>query len=242
MAEENIFSKLSAVDVNEHLDKKESGKDKYGRTITLSYLSWAWAWDYFKKICPNAKYEIRHWNDRPYMYDENLGYMVETSITANNETHTMWLPVMDSSNSAMKATQQVFAIKRKDGTTYNKIVAPATMFDINKTIMRCLVKNMAMFGLGLYIYAGEDLPTDNDTYEQPKTTIEQQVGDSIPFATPAPQTREWANAEIFAQMLEFCDTVDAVQDCLNQQRNNPNLQTLIPLATAKKHQIEQRRQ
>jgi hypothetical protein len=49
---------------------------------------------------------------------------------------------------------------------------------------------------------------------------------------------QWANAEIFAQMLEFCDTVDAVQECLNQQRANPNLQTLIPLATAKKHAIE----
>lgn len=73
---------------------------------------------------------------------------------------------------------------------------------------------------------------------QSKPTIEQQVGDSIRLTAPAPQTREWANAEIFEQMLEFCDTVDAVQDCLNQQRNNPNLQTLIPLATAKKHQIE----
>lgn len=84
----------------------------------------------------------------------------------------------------------------------------------------------------------DNRPTQSTPRKQP--TTEQQVGDSIPFATPAPQTRDWADAEIFGQMLEFCDTVDAVQDALNQQRNNPNLQTLIPLATAKKHQIEQR--
>lgn len=98
---------------------------------------------------------------------------------------------------------------------------------------------------GMGIATAEEVQTaiahqENNDYPtvQSKPTIEQQVGDSKPFAAPTPQTREWANAEIFAQMLEFCDTVDAVQDCLNQQRNNPNLQTLIPLATAKKHQIE----
>lgn len=138
MTDKSIFSQLTSIDVNDHIDKKETGKDRFGRAITLSYLSWAWAWDYFKKACPDAKYEIRHWDNRPYLYDENLGYMVETSITANGETHAMWLPVMDGTNSAMKATQQTFAMKRKDGTTYNKVVAPATMFDINKTIMRCL--------------------------------------------------------------------------------------------------------
>jgi hypothetical protein len=80
------------------------------------------------------------------------------------------------------------------------------------------------------------IPTEGDndadatTHElAARKTVQQQQ---------APKTTQWANAEIFAQMLEFCDTVDAVQDCLNQQRANPNLQTLIPLATAKKHAIE----
>lgn len=80
------------------------------------------------------------------------------------------------------------------------------------------------------------IPTEGDndadatTHElAARKTVQQQQ---------APKTTQWANAEIFAQMLEFCDTVDAVQECLNQQRTNPNLQTLIPLATAKKHAIE----
>lgn len=76
------------------------------------------------------------------------------------------------------------------------------------------------------------------TAEEVQTAIAHQENDDYPQQQQAPKTTQWANAEIFEQMLEFCDTVDAVQDCLNQQRNNPNLQTLIPLATAKKHQIE----
>jgi hypothetical protein len=162
MADKTMFEILAATDCSAHVEKKETGKDKYGNKIELSYLSWAWAWDYFKKALPDAKYEIKHWEGKPYIYDEFLGFMVETSITAGGETHTMWLPVMDGTNSAMKTEPQKFVMKRKDGTTYDKIVAAATMFDINKTIMRCLVKNMAMFGLGLYIYAGEDLPSDSD--------------------------------------------------------------------------------
>lgn len=70
----------------------------------------------------------------------------------------MWLPVMDNRNEAMLDHDR--QVKYKN---YTVTVPAATMFDINKTIMRCLVKNLAMFGLGLGIYAGEDLPIDIDT-------------------------------------------------------------------------------
>ena len=80
--------------------------------------------------------------------------MVFTSVTIEGLTHSMWLPVMDSSNKAMKSEGYTYDTKFKKDIS----VEPATMFDVNKAIMRCLVKNLAMFGLGLYIYAGEDLP------------------------------------------------------------------------------------
>lgn len=95
--------------------------------------------------------------------------MVETSITAGGETYTMWLPVMDNTNHSM--LDKPYKIQTK----FNTIdVAAATMFDINKNIMRCLVKNMAMFGLGLYIYAGEDLPADTEEKQVPakKTAVD----------------------------------------------------------------------
>lgn len=138
-----LFGNLIGLNVNEKTEKKNG----------LTYLSWAWAWAEFKKACPDATYEVVKFNGLPYVYDENIGYMVYTTVTACGITHEMWLPVMDGANNAMKAVP--YTLKK-----YNKEVqvSAATMFDINKAVMRCLTKNLAMFGLGLYIYAGEDLP------------------------------------------------------------------------------------
>lgn len=140
------FDTLFEVNVNDHVEKKNG----------LSYLSWAYAWADIKKRYPNATYEIKRFGETnlPYVYDQNTGYMVFTSVTIDDLTHEMWLPVMDSANKAMKSAPYTYNTKYKKGL----VVEAATMFDINKTIMRCLVKNLAMFGLGLYIYAGEDLP------------------------------------------------------------------------------------
>lgn len=146
MNQEALFAKLFATNVNDHTEQKNG----------LTYLSWAWAWAEFKKVCPDATYEIvKQENGLPYAYDPNTGYMVYTRVTACGVTHEMWLPVMDSGNNAMKAEPYEVSTKYK---TYD--VSAATMFDVNKAIMRCLTKNLAMFGLGLYIYAGEDLPED----------------------------------------------------------------------------------
>jgi hypothetical protein len=143
-----VFEELNSINVNDKTEKKKSGGTE------LTYLSWTWAWAEVKKRYPNAHYEIVMHNGLPYVYDENTGYMVFTNVTIEGITHTMWLPVMDGANKAMKNQPYTYSTK------YNgeKTVDAATMFDVNKTIMRCLVKNLAMFGLGLYIYAGEDLP------------------------------------------------------------------------------------
>lgn len=146
----SVFETLNAIDVNGHTEKKNG----------LTYLSWAWAWAEVKKLYPDATYVVYHdERHRPYFEDANLGYMCYTSVTIENETLEMWLPVMDSANNAMKAEAYDFSTFSKYGEKKHHVAA-ATMFDINKTIMRCLVKNLAMFGLGLYIYAGEDLPEE----------------------------------------------------------------------------------
>jgi len=94
-------------------------------------------------------------------YDETLGFMCHSSVTIDGETLSMWLPVMDGANKAMKKEGYSYTTRYGD-----KQVASATMFDINKTMMRCLVKNLAMFGMGIYIYAGEDLPESNEAVVQ----------------------------------------------------------------------------
>ena len=148
------FEELSKISVIEHTENKNG----------LTYLSWTWAWSEIKKQCPDANYEIEKFeNNLPYTYDENTGYMVFTKMTIDNQTYEMWLPVMDGNNKAMLNHPYTYKVKEyKDGKWtggyIEKSVEPASMFDINKTIMRCLVKNIAMFGLGIYIYAGEDMP------------------------------------------------------------------------------------
>lgn len=148
------FEKLSTINVNEHTESKNG----------LTYLSWTWAWSEIKKQCPDATYEIEKFdNNLPYVYDENTGYMVFTKMTINEMTYEMFLPVMDGNNKAMLNHSYTYEVKEYENGKWNgkyktKSVEPASMFDINKTIMRCLVKNIAMFGLGIYIYAGEDMP------------------------------------------------------------------------------------
>ena len=140
--------------------------DKIEKKNKLSYMSWSWAWSEILKNKPKATYEIKKFeNNLPYVYDEKTGYMVFTSVTIDGLTHEMWLPVMDGANKAMKAHSYTYKVKeyidrKPTGKFIDKNVEAATMFDINKTIMRCLVKNLAMFGLGLHIYSGEDLPEE----------------------------------------------------------------------------------
>lgn len=127
--------------------------EKTEKKGNLTYLSWAFAWAEFKKVYPKATYSIDQFNGTFCTGNDKLGYMVHTQVTADDLTYEMWLPVMDMRN--------------------NTILQPK-MTEVNKTIMRCLTKNLAMFGLGLYIYAGEDIPNeDNDNDGADKQTPPQ---------------------------------------------------------------------
>ncbi len=121
--------------------------DKTEKKGNLTYLSWAWAWAEFKKAYPEANYKVDRFDGSYCTGNEKMGYMVRTEVTAGEITHEMWLPVMDHKN--------------------NSILQPK-MTEVNKSIMRCLAKNIGMFGLGLYIYAGEDLPETEDDDGQQK--------------------------------------------------------------------------
>lgn len=160
--EKTTYEKLSAINVNDKVEKKNG----------LTYLSWAWAWAEVKKVCPDATYQVIEdpTTNKPYFYDENLGYLVMTEVTIEGETLEMWLPVMDGANKSMMAKPYTYQTRYGE-----KTVEAATMFDINKTLMRCLVKNLAMFGMGIYIYAGEDLPEGETTTVTATTTIEPEL-------------------------------------------------------------------
>lgn len=136
----------------------------------LTYLSWAKAWQEVLKADPHATYDIERFNGLPYCGEGEVGYMVFTRVTILGETKGMQLPVMDNVNNPLKAHPYTYKVKKYewDEVKHKKVatgweeksVEPITMFDVNKAIMRCLAKNIALFGLGLYIYTGEDLPIE----------------------------------------------------------------------------------
>lgn len=142
----NYFKQMFAVNVNDKLDQKNG----------LSYLSWAWAWAETKKIDPRAKqvvhyfpYEGNHDVKVPYLKTPN-GFFVQVSVTIHGHTETEMLPVLDHRN---------------------KPIANPNAFEINKNQKRCLVKAIALHGLGLYVYAGEDIPEGAEG--GPKTITEK---------------------------------------------------------------------
>jgi hypothetical protein len=124
----------------------------------LSYLSWAWAWAEVLKIDPGAWWNSHEWNDRPAMFLPDGTAMVKVSVEVKGNTKTCVLPVMDNRNRA---------------------IANPDAFAINTAIMRCLAKAIAMHGLGLYIYAGEDLPESEKVEPNPEVLAQiSAVGDS----------------------------------------------------------------
>lgn len=102
----------------------------------FSYLSWAYAVDVLRKHDPTATWEVMRFDGMPYMKTE-CGYFVEVAVTVKGITLSQIHPVLNN---------------------YNKPIPQPNSFDINTSIQRCLVKAIALHGLGLYIYAGEDLP------------------------------------------------------------------------------------
>ena len=111
--------------------------DHTERKGNLTYLSWAWAWAEVLKIDPAARYTVHEWSDMPVCYLRNGTALVKVSVEIKGDIKTCLLPVMDNRN---------------------KSIVDPDSFAINTAIMRCLTKCIALFGLGLYIFAGEDLP------------------------------------------------------------------------------------
>jgi hypothetical protein len=179
-SKKTVFERLSAINVNIHIEKKKD----------LSYLSWAWAWSETKRACPDATYKIGETD-----YDESLGFMCHTTVTIEGETLEMWLPVMDGANKSMLKKSYTYTTRYGD-----KSVEAATTFDINKTIMRCLVKNLAMFGLGIYIYAGEDLPEAEKTeVVMPKAPVKPEQKEESEKITLKKDSENWNNVVKYIQ-------------------------------------------
>ena len=144
----SVFETLNAVNVNSHTEKKNN----------LTYLSWAWAWAEVKKAFPDARYTIYETPDGCIYWTDGRTCWVKTGVTINGLENIEYLPVMDFRNTAIPLDK-------------------VTSTDVNKAIQRSLTKACARHGLGLYIYAGEDLPESEQTEQKatptsPETTLQ----------------------------------------------------------------------
>ena len=205
----DVFETLSAVDVTGHIEEKDTGR------VKLKYLSWAWAWYEVRKRYPNATYTIiKNENGLPYFVDPQLGIMVYTSVTIGEEEHTMWLPVMDGANNPMRL--EPYDIPTNYG---KKHVNAATMFDINKTIMRCLTKNLGMFGIGLALYAGEDLFDDTDGNKGVEATLKTKPA-TKPVANTAANAQAEASYDVSALIKELDARVQAMVKTMTAEQKD----------------------
>ena len=148
-SEKSVFEVLSAINVNEHTEKKNG----------LTYLAWAWAWQEVKKNYPDATYTIYENANGMNYHTDGRTCWVKTGVTICGLEHIEYLPVMDYRNASIP-------------------VDKVTSFDVNKAIQRSLTKAVARHGLGLYIYAGEDLPEAQSTGEA-KSTGDDKFGAAI---------------------------------------------------------------
>lgn len=140
MEKKSIFQTLNDINVNGHTEVKDTGR------VRLTYLSWAWAWAEVKKNYPDATYTVYEnangWN----YHTDGRTCWVKTGVTIEGMEHIEYLPVMDNRNNSIPADK-------------------VTSMDVNKAIQRSLTKAAARHGLGLYIYAGEDLPETESVQE-----------------------------------------------------------------------------
>ena len=125
----SIFETLFEINVNERIEKKNG----------LSYLSWAYAWAEVKKLYPSSNYKVYETENGCIYFTDGKTCWVKTGVTIDDLEHIEYLPVMDYRNKSI-------------------LLENVTSFDVNKSIQRSLTKALARHGLGLYIYAGEDLP------------------------------------------------------------------------------------
>ena len=192
---DNYFNDLYAVNVNGHTEKKNG----------LTYLSWAWAWGEIKKRHPDATYTVYENADGWNYHTDGRTCWVKTGVTVNGIEHIEYLPVMDYKNKSIA-------------------VENVTSFDVNKAIQRSLTKACARHGLGLYIYAGEDLPEEEAAEKQDASRNAKNIAANNIISALA-KARGKSDAEILnalmrqiskpegttIESLEYDDLMDAIK-------------------------------
>lgn len=154
--ENNYFKVLNSINVSSKTEEKNG----------LTYLSWAWAWAEIKKLHPDATYTIYENSSNLFYHTDGKTCWVKTGVTVNGIEHIEYLPVMDNKNKSIN-------------------LESVTSFDVNKAIQRSLTKACARHGVGLYIYAGEDLPENEQDVSKPKQDVKKIAAKPLQEVDPS---------------------------------------------------------
>lgn len=188
--EKSVFGVLNAINCNGHTEKKNG----------LTYLAWAWAWQMVKENYPTAFYTIYENADGLNYHTDGRTCWVKTGVTIEGLEHIEYLPVMDYRNASIPKDK-------------------VTSMDVNKAIQRSLTKACARHGLGLYIYAGEDLPSGE--------AEKMSADDEADFELACQRMKEaknrdelvaiWNDCPKFHTRQEFVDRLNARQGEFSNQ-------------------------
>ena len=238
----SVFASLKSIDVSKDIDKKETNGRK------LSYLSWATAYERMMTFDPNATWRVAEFGEDgievdadskglPYQKLGNLGYFVKTYVTIGGETKSMFLPIMDMRNNAVKDHPYVVELK-----SYKYPVNPLDSMILNKAILRCFVKTLALFGLGINLYQGEDLPTDDDLVTKDGELVPNILGNlpgvkaketpkeenaPIPAKTPATKTK----AGVTPAPVEAPPATTTEAKATPTPESSPEEEIVVPIGT-----------
>lgn len=183
MCTTSVFATLSVIDCKEHIEKKNN----------LSYLSWAWAWQILKENFPSATYTIYENAEGLNYHTDGRTCWVKTGVTVEGIEHIEYLPIMDYRNASIPRDK-------------------VTSFDVNKAIQRSLTKAVARHGLGLYIYAGEDIP---DPHDDELREMVYAHGASQNQSAPAPKAKQTMDQN-HKGWQKMCDSVAEGKYTINQ--------------------------
>ena len=192
MAEMSVFQVLNSINCNEHTEQKNG----------MTYLSWAWAWQMVKQNFPDATYTIYENKDGLLYHTDGKTAWVKTGVTINGLEHIEYLPVMDFKNKSITIDQ-------------------ITSFEVNKAVQRSLTKACARHGLGLYIYAGEDLP-DGDSKVTPAPKLTEKEQDDLALAIDE---------------IKHCKSIDELTDVAKKWKGFQNVPAYLKAGQIKKQEL-----
>lgn len=160
------FANLAEINLEDVKEEKKVKSKKTGKEFSFDYISWAWAWSKLHDLYPAATSKVYERPDGRLYWDDGRTCWVKVGVTVEGLEHVEYLPVMDAYNSSIP-------------------VQEVTSMDVNKAIQRAVTKAIARHGLGLYVYAGEDLPDEAD--DDRRAATNRKIGTKRTQPSPAPE-------------------------------------------------------